>query len=49
MDYFQDKEPFKESSTRDHLLQYDSNSSFDEFTILAQRNKKHLHESKESF
>ena len=38
----------KESSIRDHLLQCDNNPSFDEFTILARRNKKYLLKIKES-
>ena len=37
----------KESSILDHLLQFDNNPSFDEFTILAHRNKKHILEIKE--
>ena len=35
-------EPSKESSIRDHLLQYDNNPSFDEFTILAYESKNNL-------
>ena len=38
----------KERSTRDHILQCDNDLSFDEFTILAHRNKKHLLEIKQS-
>ena len=39
--------PSKESSIRDHLLEYDNNPSFDEFTILAHGDKKHLLEINE--
>ena len=44
---FKKTKPFKESSIRDHLLQCDNNPSFDEFAILAHRNKKYLLEIKE--
>ena len=40
--------PPKEGSIRDHLLQCDNNPCFDEFTILAQGNKKYLLEIKTS-
>ena len=46
---FKKAKPSKESSIRDHLLQCDNNRSFDGFTILAHRNKKHLPEIKENF
>ena len=39
--------PSKESSIRDHLLEYDNNPSFDEFTILAHGDKKYLLEINE--
>ena len=45
---FKKTKPSKESSIRDHHLQCDNNSSFDEFTILAQGNKKYLLGIKES-
>ena len=45
---FKKAKPFKESSIRDHLLECDSNPSFDEFTILAHGNEKYLLELKES-
>ena len=45
---FKKTKPSKESSIRDHLLECDNNASFDKFTILAHRNKKHLLEIKES-
>ena len=35
------------SSIRDHLLECDDNPSFNEFTILANENKKYLLEIKE--
>ena len=38
----------KENSILDHLLQFDNNPSFDEFTILAHRNKKYLLEIKKN-
>ena len=44
---FKKTKPSKKSSIRDHLLQCDNNP-FDEFTILAQGNKKCLLEIKES-
>ena len=45
---FKKTKPSKESSIRDHLLECDNNSSFDDFTILAHGNKKYLLEIKES-
>ena len=45
---FKKTKPFKESPIRDHLLECDSNPSFDEFTILAHGNEKYLLELKES-
>ena len=45
---FKKTKPSKESSIHDHLLECDNNLSFDEFTILAHRNKKYLLEIKES-
>ena len=45
---FKKTKPSKESSIRGHLLKCDNNSSFDEFTILAHRNKKYLLEVKET-
>ena len=44
---FKKMKPSKESSIHDHLLQCDNNPSFDEFTILAYRNKKYVIEIKE--
>ena len=38
---FKKEKPPKKASIRDHLLQCDKNPSFDEFTILAHRIKKH--------
>ena len=46
---FKKTKPSKDSAIRDHLLECDNDSSFDKFTILAQGNKKHLLEIKESF
>ena len=40
--------PSKESLIHDHLVQCDNNPSFDEFTILAHKNKKNLLEIKEN-
>ena len=45
---FKKTKPSKESSICDQLLRYDSNSSFDDFTILAHGNKKYLLEIKEN-
>ena len=38
---FKKTKPSKGILIRDHLLQRDNNPSFDEFTILPHRNKKH--------
>ena len=46
---FKKTKPSKESSICEHLLECDNNHSFDEFTILAHRNKKYLLEIKENF
>ena len=45
---FNKTKPSKESSIRDHLLERDNNPFFDEFTILARRNKNYLLEIKDS-
>ena len=45
---FKKRKPSKESSIHDHLLEWDNNRSFDEFTILSHGNKKHLLATKES-
>ena len=42
------KKLYKMSSKHEHLLQFDNNPSFDEFTILTQMNKKYLLKIKES-
>ena len=44
---FRKTKPSKESSIRDHLLEYDNSPSFDEFTILAHGDKKYLLEINE--
>ena len=45
---FKKEKPPKKASIRDHLLQCDKNPSFDEFTILAHRIKKHWLNIRES-
>ena len=45
---FKKTKPSKERWIRDHLLEWDNNPSFDEFTILAHGSKKYLLEIKES-
>ena len=44
---FKKTKPSWESLIRNHLLQYDNNPSYDEFTILAHGNKKYLLKIKE--
>ena len=39
---FKKRKPSKESSIHDHLLEWDNNRSFDEFTILSHGNNKYL-------
>ena len=45
---FKKTKPSKESSICDHFLQCHNNSSFDDFTILANGNKTYLLEIKEN-
>ena len=45
---FKKMKPCKESSIREHLLECDNNPSFDEFTVLADGDKKYLLQIKES-
>ena len=45
---FKETKASKESSTSEHLLKCDNNSSFDEFTILTHRSRKFLLGIKES-
>ena len=45
---FKKTKPSEDSSIPDHLLECNHNPSFDEFTILAYRNKEYLLEIKES-
>ena len=45
---FKKRKPSKENSIHEHLLEWNNNRSFDEFTILSHGNNKYLLATKES-